>query len=297
MRAGLAAALIAVHAVQRSNLCGFPAGGCPPAAGGQERPAAMRPESWRGRRPDDSPPHGPARAPRASAVPPRGPRGKRNQTVHTPLAPRRAVPKYAAARASRPPRGRQEKQKTKKTAATRNYGRAVRRPCAGLPRGRAAGGLKCRRRPLGRRGLFPSLVGSLCCRALPGPSSCRTNHSVPVGIAAWIFALAPDALDFLVRGHAWATRRGPYAACHCRARRIGAQPGPWNDSPGAPGVGLPPPPPAPAPAPGQARRDIPGSGRAPPPLDDSGRAALRRPLPHLRPAAAPGRPAGRAQRS
>ena len=97
--------------------------------------------------------------------------------------------KYGAARAPRPPRGRHKKQKTKKkTPATRNYGRAVRRPCTGLSRGRAAGGSKCRRRPLGRRGLFPALVGSLRCRALPGPSSCRTNYSVPVGIAAWIFA-------------------------------------------------------------------------------------------------------------
>ena len=189
MRAGLAAALIAVHAVQRSNLGGFPAGGCPPAAGGQERPAAMRQESRRGRRPDDPPHHGPARpdrparAPRAFAVPPRGPRGKRNQPVHTPRAPCRAVPKCGAARASRPPRGRHEKTK-KKTAATRNRSRAVRRPCTGLSRGRAAGGSKCRRRPLGRRGLFPALVGSLRCRALPGPSSCRTNYSVPVGIAA-----------------------------------------------------------------------------------------------------------------
>ena len=285
MRAGQAAALIAAHADQRSNLGGFAAGGCPPAAGGQERPAAMRQESWRGQRPGDPPSHGPARAPRAFAVPPRGPRGKRNQPVHTPLAPRRAVPKCTAARASRPPCGRQEKTKKKKTAATRNRSRAVRRPCAGLSRGRATGGSKCRRRPLDRRGLFPALVESvLPCSVraivLQHESLCRSGSppgSSPLLQTPSIF-LSEAMLGPRAGGHMQPATAACVASMHSRVPgmiRLGRQASACRPRrPSGPGPS------------GSA----PCSGRAPLPLDDSGRAALR----HSRPTSAPPpHPAGR----
>ena len=295
MRAGLAAALIAAHAVRRSSLGGFPAGGCPPAAAGQERPAAMRQESWRGRRPGDPPPHGPARAPRH--LPCRRAAREGRETSPCTRHWRRGGPCPNAPRPAHP--GRRAAGKKKQKKRRRPPAAAVERSVAIAPVCLVVGRLEVRNAAttLWVDAAYSPPLWSLRCRALPGPLSCRTNHSVPVGIAAWIFALAPDALDFLVRGHAWATRRGPHAACHCRVRRIGAQPSPWNDPPGAPGVGLPPlspPPPFRARPVGIYR--VQGAHRPRSTVPAVPRCGAPRPASAPPPHPA-GRPAGRAQRS